>query len=233
MNTKRQTIWLVSMLSLMVVLSAYYLFTGNANNLNLNPQNQQAGGNVKVDTQNVTGQMNDAASSAAADSSAVQSNAQSSSAQAGTQSNAQSSSAQAGTQSNALSSADQKVLSTVQNQGKSGSDFFIAEEMKRTDQVSKESDQLISIINSNKSTDAVNEAYNKLTLLQDNEAKVTNLEDELSQDFANAIVVQENNNWKVMVQADHLEKSQAVSIIDKVVTELNVHPEQVSVQYVK
>ncbi|MHA6483793.1 SpoIIIAH-like family protein [Paenibacillus sp. strain BS8-2] len=27
MNTKRQTIWLVSMLSLMVVLSAYYLFT--------------------------------------------------------------------------------------------------------------------------------------------------------------------------------------------------------------
>lgn len=27
MNTKRQTVWLVSMLSLMVVLSAYYLFT--------------------------------------------------------------------------------------------------------------------------------------------------------------------------------------------------------------
>lgn len=27
MNGKRQTIWLVSMLSLMVVLSAYYLFT--------------------------------------------------------------------------------------------------------------------------------------------------------------------------------------------------------------
>lgn len=27
MNNKRQTIWLVSMLSLMVILSAYYLFT--------------------------------------------------------------------------------------------------------------------------------------------------------------------------------------------------------------
>ena len=27
MNTKRQTVWLVSMLGLMVVLSAYYLFT--------------------------------------------------------------------------------------------------------------------------------------------------------------------------------------------------------------
>jgi len=31
MNTKRQTIWLVSMLSLMVVLSAYYLFTQDLN----------------------------------------------------------------------------------------------------------------------------------------------------------------------------------------------------------
>jgi stage III sporulation protein AH len=30
MNTKRQTIWLVSMLSLMVILSAYYLFTEDA-----------------------------------------------------------------------------------------------------------------------------------------------------------------------------------------------------------
>lgn len=34
MNTKRQTIWLVSMLSLMVVLSAYYLFTEDVNKLN-------------------------------------------------------------------------------------------------------------------------------------------------------------------------------------------------------
>ena len=35
MNTKRQTIWLVSMLSLMVVLSAYYLFTQDASSPDL------------------------------------------------------------------------------------------------------------------------------------------------------------------------------------------------------
>lgn len=34
MNSKRQTIWLVSMLSLMVVLSAYYLFTDDTDKLN-------------------------------------------------------------------------------------------------------------------------------------------------------------------------------------------------------
>lgn len=33
MNTRRQTVWLVSMLGLMVVLSAYYLFTDDVDNL--------------------------------------------------------------------------------------------------------------------------------------------------------------------------------------------------------
>ena len=35
MNTRRQTVWLVSMLGLMVVLSAYYLFTDNVDDLNV------------------------------------------------------------------------------------------------------------------------------------------------------------------------------------------------------
>ncbi len=47
MNTKRQTIWLVSMLSLMVVLSAYYLFTQD-----LNDADKLSGGNGK--TENVS-----------------------------------------------------------------------------------------------------------------------------------------------------------------------------------
>ena len=34
MNNKRQTIWLVSMLSLMVILSAYYLFTEDSGPVN-------------------------------------------------------------------------------------------------------------------------------------------------------------------------------------------------------
>lgn len=34
MNNKRQTVWLVSMLSLMVVLSAYYLFTEDSSPAN-------------------------------------------------------------------------------------------------------------------------------------------------------------------------------------------------------
>ncbi|MNZ90879.1 Stage III sporulation protein AH [compost metagenome] len=42
MNTKRQTIWLVSMLSLMVVLSAYYLFTQDIESPDLLTENTKA-----------------------------------------------------------------------------------------------------------------------------------------------------------------------------------------------
>ncbi|MCA0754518.1 SpoIIIAH-like family protein [Paenibacillus sp. N4] len=49
MNTKRQTVWLVSMLSLMVVLSAYYLFTQDIDSPNVltdGTQTEDAAGNA-------------------------------------------------------------------------------------------------------------------------------------------------------------------------------------------
>lgn len=39
MNTRRQTVWLVSMLGLMVVLSAYYLFTEDVENMEVVSEN--------------------------------------------------------------------------------------------------------------------------------------------------------------------------------------------------
>lgn len=53
MNTKRQTIWLVSMLSLMVVLSAYYLFTQDkdaSNVLTEGSETQQTEGSTEAGT---------------------------------------------------------------------------------------------------------------------------------------------------------------------------------------
>lgn len=49
MNTKRQTVWLVSMLSLMVVLSAYYLFTQDIDSPNVltdGTQTEETAGNA-------------------------------------------------------------------------------------------------------------------------------------------------------------------------------------------
>ena len=44
MNSKRQTVWLVSMLSLMVILSAYYLFTENTGTSGMKDTAQTQGG---------------------------------------------------------------------------------------------------------------------------------------------------------------------------------------------
>lgn len=58
MNTKRQTIWLITMLSLMVVLSAYYLFTNDmsksdiAADAGLTGQNGTDSGLIVTDTTN-------------------------------------------------------------------------------------------------------------------------------------------------------------------------------------
>ncbi|MFC5447958.1 SpoIIIAH-like family protein [Paenibacillus aestuarii] len=90
MNAKRQTIWLVSMLSLMVVLSAYYLFTEDVNKLDLaandtkaNSQEvkidmSQAGPSGKTDVKATTGtDAKSAADSKASSSAATQSGTQS------------------------------------------------------------------------------------------------------------------------------------------------------------
>src|SRR5690606_5619463 len=49
MNTRRQTVWLVSMLGLMVVLSAYYLFTDEADQVAMQAEEQPSGGEIIVD----------------------------------------------------------------------------------------------------------------------------------------------------------------------------------------
>ncbi|MDI4645356.1 SpoIIIAH-like family protein [Cohnella hashimotonis] len=55
MNNKRQTIWLVSMLSLMVILSAYYLFTEDVTQPDRTAQEQKLG----TDATGVTGSAQD------------------------------------------------------------------------------------------------------------------------------------------------------------------------------
>jgi stage III sporulation protein AH len=88
-------------------------------------------------------------------------------------------------------------------------------------------------LDSKKSTEEVQKALNELDKIADQEARVSNLEDQLGKDFSNALVLQEGSKWKVVVQAAKLEKSQGVSIIDLVMNELNIGADKVSIQYVQ
>lgn len=286
MYTKRQTVWLVSMLSLMVVLSAYYLFTEDAGTVNHN-QSALSLNEVKVDSTDLsmhaaeqivkeaaagaatgTGTTAGSAQSGAANSSAgsVQSGAANSSAgsvQSGT-ANSSAGSAQSGAANSSAGSvqsggansstgsaqtdaanssassqaatagSDAQVIQKVAAQATSGREFFDSMQMQRTEELSKQSEKWMTIVtDSSQKTENVTKAYEELNKLQEMEARMTSIEEKLLKDFPNAIVTQDSNRFKVIVQADRLQKSQAVTIVDMMMQEMSIGPELISVQYIR
>ncbi|MCD1260682.1 SpoIIIAH-like family protein [Paenibacillus athensensis] len=243
MNAKRQTIWLVSMLSLMVVLSAYYLFTEDVNKLDLasteavsNPQE------VKIDMSQ------DAALTAGKD-------AASADAQAGAKTDVKATDAQAkdrqatdtqaadapttakadsDAHAKADAKADAQVLSKVEAQMTSSSDYFTNAQMQRHEDLRKKTEELMTTITDPKQKpEAVAAANNELEQISGNQEKIERLEEVLSQDFDQAIITQDGNKWKITVQSDKLDKSQGVTIVDMVMKELGAAPENIKIQYVR
>jgi len=223
MNGKRQTVWLVSMLSLMVVLSAYYLFTEDAGDLDLTTEELQ-GSEIHVDA--IHGE--NSGTSAGTETSD----------EAGTAKEAasQDASKSEGAQNANQQKNDEEVLKQLetQKQVKSGDDYFADLQMKRDQELSKLTEKWLTIsTDPNKSTDEVTQSLEELRKLEDEQAKIDDLENMLSKNYRNAIVLKEDSRWKVIVQADKLERSEGVTIVDMVMEQLNVGPDKVTVQYVR
>ncbi|WP_240413995.1 SpoIIIAH-like family protein [Paenibacillus periandrae] len=311
MNSKRQTIWLVSMLSLMVVLSAYYLFTEdvskleftstgasttgtptngtakgtdsttglsakeiviNTNDLNVKPVESKttpqaaaktdtksgtpaavdtkqpssaaapsAGTNAAVNPTTPAAPTANPAAPAAPTTKATTPAAADPKASSGaaakdskTTPQASATTAQPTAKANdAVSAEDAKVLQQVMTQVKSGSDYFAGLGLKRNEELAKLTEKWMTILADPKqSATAAANAEAELRKLQDQEAKVTNLEDTLMKEFPQAVITEEASKWRVTVQSNKLEKSQAVSIIDKVMQEMNVAADKIVVQFV-
>ncbi|WP_248925302.1 SpoIIIAH-like family protein [Paenibacillus hamazuiensis] len=261
MNAKRQTVWLVSMLSLMVVLSAYYLFTEDVNQLEFTGTGVKQGSEIKVTTNEHSTSGTEAKSSgagtdAAADAKAAAptdaktdakasstgtvdaskqnagaADSKASSVKTDAKTDSKSTAAQTQTGTDAAKS-DAKILDQVKAQATSGSDFFVSQQLKRNEEMGKQTEKLMTIITDSKqNTEAVSKAYEDLRKLEDKEAKITNLEESLMKDFPQVFVNEEASKWKIVVQTNKLEKSQAVSIVDKVMKEMSVGPENIVVQY--
>ncbi|OCT12426.1 hypothetical protein A8709_31870 [Paenibacillus pectinilyticus] len=246
MNAKRQTIWLVSMLSLMVVLSAYYLFTEDVNKLDLATtttasQSQE----VKIDMSQVdpaTGNTTDVKATTGTNTGA-KTDTKATTPQTSTKTDTKATTTQDSSKTTTKDTSkttpaktDDQVLKQVEEQSKttSASDYFTNEQVKQNDYFSKASTDLMTIILDNKKTpEAIAKATNDLNALTDLQDKIENLQDMLVQDFPQAIINQDGNKWKVTVQSDKLEKSQGVSIVDMVVKELGAAPENIKIQYVR
>jgi stage III sporulation protein AH len=100
--------------------------------------------------------------------------------------------------------------------------------------VSKLAEELRAIYSNTKvSQEEASKAFEDLSRLEDTDLRITSLQEKLLQDFDNAVVSEENTNYKVIVLSDKLEKKQAVGIIALATKELNVTPDHVTVEYVQ
>lgn len=230
MNAKRQTVWLVSMLSLMVVLSAYYLFTEDVKEVDVASQQLQ-GNEIKVDTTATSTSKTTSTSTATGDKKTTDAAKTDSKSEPTT---AKVTDSKTGTTTTGKSDAEVLKQLAATSTAKSGSDFFKTAQIQRDEELSMLTEKWMTVsLDSKKSTEDVSKALNELEKIQDQEARVSSLEDLLGKDFSNALVLQDGNKWKVVVQAAKLEKSQGVTIVDMVMKELNVGADKVSIQYIK
>lgn len=264
MNGKRQTIWLVSMLSLMVVLSAYYLFTedSGASVPKETAGSIQVEGNVKdaagvglpsvgdegvVVNEVVTNdQAGNAADSSVLDKAGDQAAAvledsvdTAKDAVVDTAKNAADTAKETvNTAKDAIKETvkdDAAILDEVASQSVSSSSLFTNYLFEREQKNLKNQNDLLAQINDMDKSPSDNAmATEQLRSLEEKEAKITGIEDQLQQKFGygEAIVKEEGNNYKVVVLSNKLDVKQAVGIVDLVMKELSVTQDKISVQYV-
>jgi len=221
MNNKRQTIWLVSMLSLMVILSAYYLFTEDVST----PTTDNASGITEQTSQtDATKASGDGWEISEVDT--LTGDASGATKDDGT--------IAAGDTSAGLSEEDEAVLKDMNNL--KGAQLLDQIQLNRREKVDKDADDLMAIVGDTKnhSPEEAQQASEQLRRLEDADERITGLENKLLLDFENAVVEEVDvNNYKVIVLSDKLEKKQAVGIVDMATKELNVSPDHISVQVVQ
>lgn len=229
MNAKRQTIWLVSMLSLMVVLSAYYLFTeevpspakeaASHTHVEQNPKGDVAESDkmpeIKV-TEVATDQEEKADDKDKQPTASFEDADKDEGAKTGAETQ---------------QSKEQAVLDKVETEGVMKRSSIEELQMKRSEKVQQEMERLLNKINSSSGEETA-AAYEEMTKLEDQEAKIANLETELQKQYHNAVIKQENDKYQVLVQIDKMDVKEAVDIVGKLMKDLNVTQDKVSVEYV-
>ncbi|MDN4088076.1 SpoIIIAH-like family protein [Paenibacillus polymyxa] len=272
MNNKRQTVWLVSMLSLMVVLSAYYLFTEDSSPANPPVADSEQVSKVKQDaaqeaTTKAEEQMNELkvnevvtngeVTDGTAETSTKDTASTTDPATEPSKGDKDTAAAPPATESTASdqNTTTAKTDTTAKSDDKAASsaktdkqvlDQVASEQaaqptaaavidnylLERDVENQKKNDELTTAMNDSTPQKAA-EAQKELHVLEDKQAKITGIEEELQQQFANAVVREEDaDKYKVVVLSEKLDAKQAVTIVDKVMKELNVTQDKISVQYV-
>ncbi|RUT36173.1 SpoIIIAH-like family protein [Paenibacillus zeisoli] len=250
MKTNRQTIWLVSMLSLMVILSAYYLFTeDSAVKAPKVAEGQQVSVQDKTDAKDtaltqakddvIVADVTDSSDKTPAADPSASDNTKKDTAKKDSAAGDDKSAADKTTKDNksAVTTDDQQkdaeVLKKIEAQGTAGNDAITNYQYQREVENNKLYDKLTqTIADQTKSAEESAKAQKELTALEDKESKISDIEGKLQQQYANAVVTEKDDQYTVVVLSDKLEAKQAVNIVDLMIKELGVTQDKVKVQYV-
>lgn len=246
MNTKRQTIWLVSMLSLMVVLSAYYLFTEDTSaptketkdhvrmEQSLEDDATKVGQMPEISVTEVsTGHEADPSSNGKDDTAPTQGN-DSKSEEAGTSSTgAKEKGDGAATSATSTTQEDKEkdVLNKVEAEGVMKRSTIEELQMKRAENYQQEMERMMGEMNT-ESGEKTATVYDEMNKFDDHEQKIANLETELQKQYKNAVITQNSDKYQILVQSDKMVAKEAVEIVDKVMKDLHVTQDKITVEYV-
>ncbi|MBY9081495.1 SpoIIIAH-like family protein [Paenibacillus sp. HN-1] len=133
-----------------------------------------------------------------------------------------------------VSKKDAAVLDQVASQSASASSMFTNYLYEREQNNLKEQNDLMAVINNmDKTPEESAAAQQQLNKLEEKESKITSIEEQLQQQYGDAIVKEEGEDtYKVVVLSDKLNVKQAAGIIDLIMKELSVSQDKVSVQHV-
>jgi len=222
MILRKQTVWLLTMLAVMVVLSGYYLVKG--------PQDQ-----VPTSGQQEAVQKQEQISGVVVESKQVDQPSQAtpvdgkneSPTAAGLPTDTQAPNAQ--TAPEPQQSAGNAVVPVAET----ASEIFQGYKMKREAQLQQQKDEQLAIIGSSESSaQAVADARTKYEQLSTQETATTNIEEILKANgYQDAVVYVNDDKVTVIVQKDKLTANEAVDIIAQVKQQLNVPATNVTVQF--
>lgn len=184
MVLKKQTVWLLSMLTIMVVLSAYYLLQGPIEQIPVasNPSMEEMVSNLQVDSKQLDMPKN-----------------------------------------------KEEVAQEIHG---SSSDYFIETKLERDELQAQRMEEYLSIMTNAEDEKAVMQAkedYDRLVTQQDTEMTVESLIKALG--YNEAVIISKDNRVNVIVQADKLERQNAVEIMKLVTQHMEVPSENIVVTY--
>ncbi|KJJ40657.1 stage III sporulation ratchet engulfment protein SpoIIIAH [Bacillus cabrialesii] len=202
---KKQTVWLLTMLSLVVVLSVYYIMSPESKNAVQMKSEKSASDSGEVATEKAPAKQDTKEKS-------------------GTESETEK---EDGTKGTKDSSADKETSAEASEKGTvvtetADDDLFTTYRLDLEDARSKEREELNAIVSSDDATaKEKSEAYDKMTALSEVEGTEKQLETLIkTQGYEDALVNAEGDKINITVKADKHSKSKATAIIDLVAKEI-------------